>query len=764
MKSQFVELKSDLFLIKQIIPNEVKPVETREPVNHIMIYDRSGSMSGLIKPLCTQIIAISKNIPIGDIVTIGWFSSENEYNFILKGFEISKAKDYTILETAINNNNTTLGCTCFSDILFSAETVIKDLSMFSKKFCLTFFTDGYPVVNNYKLEEQKIFQAIEKIQGSLHTTMFIGFGNNYNKNLLGRMAESSNGILVHNSEINEYLPTVMNFSRISEALNPKIEIDCIDNNALSIFSAITTDGIILYSPDSSGKLYVNSEKDRDTIVYYISRHKPSQSTKIAGNDDQTLQGLFAAIQVLVQTVKIDLALEFAGKLGDVKIIDDINNAFTIADYVNVENYIKSAVYDKSKRYVNGHNSNYLPKADVFCGFQLFEILTKDPEAYFYPNHEKFQYEKIGISKDYDSDAPKFSYFPNAKCNFNNIVWNDTKLNLSTNSMPLWGNVTLKPIDGVTPESLGLNSVIPAFVYRRYTLIKDGIANVEKFYVSTSKETYNCLKHNNVVIDDDFEKSGIYGVQLKGLPVMNRSIAGENPSAQDLSKKAYEELKLQSKMKVLKFFLSELNPSKLVKTDQYTDEQQIFLIANGIDVDTGCFNWKTVNTKPNIDFYLAKSFEIKISGFSSLPSVNDILMKLSNPKMDRHGNIKALTNSQQMIADGIDYYNFLATKVEEVNKKISNNKSLLLTEAPESIKKLLKIETIETPLEFVDILELEIKRISQELKAVRSEIQKTKFQVILGKKWFKEFTSQVENQIIYNNVTFTFDRSDEKVYF
>lgn len=724
----YVKLTNDLCLVQQVV-QDVKKQEVYEPCNHIFIYDRSGSMSGSISELCSQLILICKNVPIGDTVTIGWFASEGDYNFILKGFKISDSKDYTILENAINKNNFTKGCTCFSDILFSTETVISDLSIFSKKFCFSFFTDGYPIVNNYKLEEKKIFEAIAKIKGSLHVSMFIGFGTNYNKELLGRMAESLNGVLVHNTDVSEYYPSMINFMSLSNSLNTKIEIDCKDNNALSIFS-VTSDGIIMYSPNSSGKLYVNTIKNTDTTIYYISNTEPKNSTRLQSfdTDEVLIQGIYAALTVLVQTVKIDKALEFAGVLGDVNVIDMINNAFTITDYVYVENFLKSAMVDKSKRFISGKDTKYLPKSDVFCAFNIFQLLVDDDDSYFYPQHPNFKYEKIGLSYIRDLDAPKFESFKTAKCRFNNITWNKNKINLSSPSVKIYGELTLKAIDGVTPASMNLPAKIESFIYKVYTLIVNGEPNVKTIYVSSSKSTYETLKANNVVTDDDYNGSGVYGVSIASVPVMNRAMADGNLSANTLCSKVYKELELQAKLKVYKYFNEKFEDSGIVENSVYSEEQQKFLIANGYDVKTGGFSWKSIkaDAPQDLDFYEAKCFDIDIENFSSLPKISDVIEKINNPKLDKSGKPKSLTQSQSLIAEHVNVFNSSSFKADP------------------------------------KLIQIEIDKANAELKKVRKEIQQLKFQIILSKKWFEEFTSQVENQIIYKGVKFTFNRSVEKV--
>ena len=147
-----VKIGDNLYFVKQSVKND-KVIETRNAVNHIWIYDRSGSMYGALKNLTNQLIELSKKIPKGDTLTIGWFSSEGQRNFMLKGFKISDDADYALLEKTIRNNSTTVGMTCFSEIIGDTKQVIDDLSVFSDTFSFHFFLRievvGYFIFKNF---------------------------------------------------------------------------------------------------------------------------------------------------------------------------------------------------------------------------------------------------------------------------------------------------------------------------------------------------------------------------------------------------------------------------------------------------------------------------------------------------------------------------------------------------------------------------------------------------------------------------------------
>jgi hypothetical protein len=162
-----IKVNPNLFLINYSATLDDVITPAKPKTNHIWIYDRSGSMYSLLDRLIEDLIIRVKKIPAGDTITFGWFSSEGQYNFIIKGFKVTDDSDYTILEKILRANNTTIGMTCFSEILDNTSQVISDLSIFSDQFALCFFTDGYPVVSNYTKEVNNIYNAIAKISNKL---------------------------------------------------------------------------------------------------------------------------------------------------------------------------------------------------------------------------------------------------------------------------------------------------------------------------------------------------------------------------------------------------------------------------------------------------------------------------------------------------------------------------------------------------------------------------------------------------------------------
>jgi hypothetical protein len=299
-----------------------------------------------------------------------------------------------------------------------------------------------------------------------------------------------------------------------------------------------------------------------------------------------------------------------------------------------------------------------------------------------------------------------------------LVWHESRLNLSVRAI-IHGTIDLKDKDGVTASSVGLTDNYPVFVFRNYTYIKDGIVNVKKFYVTTSAETKQYFVDKGIVIDDgdDFDCDGVYGLDISNLPAINRAMAEGNTSAKDMSTLLRRENEITGELKALKNFLKvEFDNASSFETKLISENQKAFLEANGVDVDKGGVYSPKVDAVESTDQYIARTFEVKIKGLSSLPSVNAVMKKITEGKKR--------TLSESVVEVGITKYDtFKSSNDDEDMRKLWLNK--------------------------------EIAKLKAELKPIRSGVQKSKFAILMAKKWFSEFNSRADNMIELDGWTYTF---------
>jgi len=730
---RYYTIKENLFLVEQEIMGTDKPV-VPDPVNHIWIYDRSYSMSYDLPALAKDLIYKAKEIPKGDTLSLGWFSSEGEFNFILKGFRVNDGVDYKILENAINKNKTPVGCTCFSEILADTENVIEDLTVISDKFSLMFFTDGYPVVRNYSREIESIYTAVEKLEGKITSSCMIGYGNYYNRDIMMEMAERLGGSLIHSNNLPQFSIALEDLIKNAGSTTGKTPIE--------FTGAQPTENIIFslnVDHKNSATINMYRQKEDGTVMYPQVMGTDKErifflTNQISGNEKEVtlqendfkrptnkepiIQALYSLACILNQKTKTDEALEVIGSLGDVRLVDSINNAFTNSEYGEVEESLRKAVHSPSERMVAGLNTDYLPPADAFCLLDVIELLLKDEEAYFYPYHEDFKYKKISRGTKTKGDFPKFTAEKNPKCSLSSLAWHKTKLNLSIKATI---NGTIELTDN--PEKLGFAKDYPTHVFRNYAIVKDGFLNTPWLPVTLSKDNYELLSDKGVIWTNSvWEKDRIYVLELNTIPVMNRAIAEGKTSATDLSNKVFEEIKLQAQLKVLNDTRKTLEEKTSYVDSTFaglTDEQIEYLKAKGITKNG--FSPDMEKEEP-VDYYYAKDFAIKVKSFSSLPSVKDTRARIASGK---------LRPADEVMKLGIDLYD--NSPVAKQSDKIK--------------------------LAWVDE---KVKELKSQLLDVRFDIQRTKFAIILGKKWFDEFESRDDSTLEVGGNTFTIAVEEKKV--
>jgi hypothetical protein len=716
--SRYLQIKKDLFLVEQEV-SKANAVPTPDTTNHIWIYDRSGSMYSLLGQLTEDLTARAKELEKGDTLTLGWFSSEGQFNWIIKGYKVTDAKDQQVLEGLIRKNNTTIGMTCFSEILKDTNQVVDDLSALNPNFALTFFSDGYPVVSNYSREIESIQMAIKQVGGKISAALLVGYGPYYNKELMSSMAEQFGGALVHSADLKSFNVTMSDFIRDSREGGLKVKVNLEHKSPLGLYFGVNGKSINLYQDNGGSVSFVPTKNARD-FLFVLTDRLTGKEEEVTEKDLETLgernslwKGAYAAACLLTQKTKTDTAMEVLALLGDKGLVDAVNNAFTNDEYGAAEARITTAMAAPSERFLQGKVKNYLPKEDAFCLLDALSLLMDDSEAYFYPYDSAFEYKRIGVPSKTKPGYAKFEAEKGARAPLNSLTWNSSKLNLSVLAK-IQGTVELK--DG--HQKFGLVKDYPTFIFRNYTLVKDGFLNVQKLPVSVSEQTFAVLQAQNVIdVRASWGQDKVVLLHLDRIPVINRAIAKGKTSATELCRKSYQETVLEGKIKAIKYLRNALVESEESTGKALSSDQEKFLADNGIGKSG--FSPPTEKEEPT-DFYLAKEFEIKIKGLSSLPSVNKVL-----------GATKALTPSEKLVKAGLEVF----------------DKSGLAKADP-------KVQ-----LAWFDSTLAQYKG---ELAAVRREIQETKFAVILAKASFDELTSREDNELDVDGQHFTISLRSVKV--
>ena len=680
-----LKINTDLYLISTVSEKPAATSDTSQ-INHIWLYDRSGSMYNTLPELCMHMKVLVRHLPKQDTLTLMWFSGQGQHWTILKKYPLTTTDDLVSIDSAIDSNNITVGLTCFSETLTELVPIIKDLSKNSNRCIVTLFTDGYPVVNNLKTELDNINTALDAMKNASVSMLLIGYGDHYNRELMLDMANRVNGSCLHNNDLKEWGMSITRFidsnSKPKRCVIPKIPM----SDMRKVFTVVNTGVVTLYN--KSDKFYITSD-----VLYILSQNQYGNVTEL---NENMLRGCLGASLILSQNAQTDISLDIMGKLGDKYLIDLLSNSYTNEEYGRAEQAIMNAITEPANRFKTGRDITYLPDPNAFCVFEVLSMLMEDPESYFYPKHKAFEYKRIGRPH-----PQKEGYSPfvadEVAVSFSSLTWHDTRLNLSVLAK-IPGKVQLLPRENVTPDSLGFIADFPTFVWRNYAFVKDGVINVKQVPVKLGVNSYVYLSKLGVISNPNTQ-DGVYILDLSTLPIINRRMSHNKTSATALADLYIMKLYLNAHIKVLKDRLKmEVDPPKT-----QSEIREKFLLDNGIK-NNGSFSPPTVPLGKPTDYYIAKSFAIKVSGMSALP------------------------------------------KVSAVTDKINANKRLTLVE--QIMEEMLEVSESDVS----DMLEKKTK----EVRTIKTTIQENKFAVILAKKWFDEFTSRTDNSFKHKTQIGKFD--------
>lgn len=587
---------------KDVVKLIIKPKESKsteyQPKHHVHVIDRSGSMSGEIKALIEDVKKTIELINEKDLLSVIWFSSENQAKILLQGAN----KNTPNIDKLLDSIASTIGCTCFSYPLELLNQLIEETKVMCNIYNVTLFTDGEPVVNwSVKVEEEKCLTSLAKSKNEIIAFNSIGYGNGYNEKFLKKLSVTSPmGRQFHASNIDDYKN--------------------IWNNNYNMITNCILHSLDIQAPDSD-IIYLNNNE------YSISRDK--FTSNVIGKDENT----FYIITDSYKTIKIDghqikdfeefeigeefkyvLAyqyyasmkymdtLEILGKeLKDIYLTNKMINSFTYSEKQDMLQALKEAVLDESKRFIEGKSkSKLIPNKKAFCIFDLLNILYRN-NAYYIPTSN---YNKITASKSEKDE--NFKSIPNTSMgSFRTLSFNKSKLNISID-YNYEGTIDLDESDKISlPKTITVKS------FKKHTLVKDGVFNMTNLECAVNVETLKELnkKHYDIVREIEIYgvKHIVININLKKIPIINMNM---NDFALD------DLIEVVAKMNFLKEKLKGIKKeSKASESDVYylfkdLSEDELNLLKTKYNVSRQGWhsNPYKKSTKEELDFYEAKEIE------------------------------------------------------------------------------------------------------------------------------------------------------------
>jgi Mg-chelatase subunit ChlD len=737
-------------------------VEVNLPVNHLIAIDCSGSMYSELPKIREQLKSkLQVLVKEQDSVTIIAFSGRGECATLIKDEKIATLKDVTKVHGLIDRYVTPQGLTSFYEPLKAIETTIDEINRNGEAYSFLFLTDGY----DNQSSQGDLIKLAEALESKVTNAIFVEYGYYCNTNLLNKLAETVGGQVVFSKDFKEYEPVFVNYITKNLTSGKKIDLKLREIPKHGLVFSLSDGEVTVYKVSDSNNVLV---PENLASVFYLA--DPTQlsrsvndmainldaiSNKVDGADNQeVLNYIYSVLYVLMQRAKTDDVYNILGEVGDVELIQEYSNAIGKQSLARVQAKVLDILNGNQKPYAKGYQPNLVPDANAFCILDLFELLSSDDKALWFPSHPSFSYNAIGSKKVQASSLLsneeveqvqalldelissksvarageltkliseiqkgkfqlKFEPKESEKGHkINTMVWNESRPNLSF-LIKQDGTVAL-------PENqFGLKEV-ETFRYRNYTFIKDGIVNVEKMFVSMSIESYTTIFNEApqiLMIEGavvPFVETGEVGLvlDLTKIPVINRSMVKE-VSAEELFRNQHNLLTLKGYQSVFNYYNKIYNPKVSESfVAAYSVEAAEWLKSIGI-TDYNGFAPKVTDEKIG-EKYMAKEMVVKIKGISSLPTVKDVVAKLEAGK--------ALTPREEVLRPALK-------TIEKFVESIEG-------ESDDEITKAFG--------EYIDTMKAGV---TEQTRKLNAEIAKTKFGIILGQTWFKEFETMDENHLL-----------------
>jgi hypothetical protein len=728
-----VNIDENYYLVsKQVNANDV--VEIDKSINHIVVVDCSGSMYGELPKIRTQ---LKNKLPSlmrdGDTISIIWFSGTNDAGILKEEVEVRSLKTLDDLNKAIDR---WLVADCLTAFLKPLQLTKELIGRVKKNrpdslFSLLFLTDGYNNACNFN----DVLKTLETLKTEISASIMVEYGYYADSQKLTQMAAILGGEKISCDGFDDYELTFD--ARLSSSITSgkKISVD-VPSSLYDFAFSCDNRQILLYNIQD-GKVLVNENL---TNIYFFNNNATGTELVI---DENIQTALYAAVYVLSDKLMNDDAEKLFYLIKDNYYYRMLVNAFGKQKLNAFKSSIRECVSDLSKRYPEGSADIKKLPDDAFCLMNLMGELS-DSDLKFYPNHEDFNYNRIGrkkvavgdklnesdqtklasaktvaemveIAKELEENKINTEFVntdPNRGYGLRDLVWNEERANLSLR-IKIDGSVKLPK------NKFGIDEV-SSYKYNTFTLLKDGILNVTLLPID-----YNLQFIVDVLIPNrvNFEtKDDVCIIDLSSLPIINKQMI-KSISANDLAKLEWELLKLQADAKVYGDYRKTMFP-KTSKSfvDMLGQDCADWLKEIGITD----FNGYTPKSEfaESKDFYMSVNLITKLKGISSLPKVSDVIAKLG------------LTNPVLKPAEWL-----MSKAIKEIQPKLADK-------------------------DLEDFIINQTNLAVSRKRAVMQKIAEIKFSLILSKKWFTEFKSFDENKLSVvldgQNLEFTFDLCEKEI--
>lgn len=676
------EIAKNLFLVEQRVSDPGccrRRVAT--PTNHIAVLDVSGSMSGDLPQLRDQLKRkLTKLLRDGDTLSMIWFSGRGQFGTLFEAEPVASLADLKSIHDAIDRWLRPIGMTGFKEPLEEVASLIKRVqgsTVKAKTFSLFFMSDGC----DNQWNRADVLKTCERVAGDLASATFVEYGYYADRPLLSAMAEKCGGTLIHADRFDKYEPVFEAALAKSAPGRLRSEVKISGDPIGGFAYALYDDEIFTYEA-GSGKVRVPTNI---TSVWYLSSkvigtlgesisEMAANVARVRKHGEATLRlsPAYAALSLFAVRMKPEIVWPILSALGDVAFIEQFSSCFGKQKYSEFVEYTKLAAFGPGARYVRGFDPNAVPKDDAFTVLDVLRILEADESTRLLLDDPTFKYSRISRKREDADDL--MSEEETEKINALNVRMmqekNATKLrelqaqlneimaakkeplkfvgDPAPDGYPINGlvynetrpNISLRVLKNGTVDLTGrmpkgkVPQIFKTKIWRNYTLIRDGLVNIAELPVIVSPATCTELQKNMgssawMIVGKGNQISMILDVSR--LPILNRKMV-KNVTATELVANEWKLVQAKARQKVFKHYVDEKfgDAIKLKSfAELYGEDGAAWLKDQGLTPN----GFAPPHTKQAeaTDVYMGRELEVKLAGYASLPSVNDVLKRVSNPK-------------------------------------------------------------------------------------------------------------------------------------
>ena len=380
----------------------------------------------------------------------------------------------------------------------------------------------------------------------------------------------------------------------------------------------------------------------DNFSFWINNEENSTSSIKSKITEKQLENLLYALSYKeYYKGKSDRALAIlSDSLKDKYFCKTIINAFTVKERESCEeNLLRAALNRKVKvgpkswiksRMRDGALAEGEILKDGTSFMQLLEIFEENKDK-FIPVLDS-RYKRIGKKVIDNYNAFKPDKAKRLTADFSDLVFSKEKLNISVR-YEVQGNVTINPRQA---KAVGFkHNVFRAKIYREQTIIRDGDINIDKFGLLASEKTIKYLQELEVkgllaVLeknDREFPGYTLIELDITKVPILNREYVLRNNSLDYILDNVWQQRLAECRQKVLRYYIEKSDKELCDKNLSYTKEQIELLKTYSLDMK-GIYHGIDNKVDDNGENeYECRFFEFALKGFSSLPKVEDVIIKM-----------------------------------------------------------------------------------------------------------------------------------------